>query len=349
LNLFAAAKTLVGGRTALACGAAAALGALALVNRAAARRAERKHPPRGEFIEVDGVRLHYSDRGAGQPIVLIHGNAVSGDDWNTSGVADLLLRDGHRVIVFDRPGFGHSERPRGRAWTAMQQAELLHKALKQLGIERPVVVGHSWGTIVALSMAVRRPADTAGLVLLSGYYFWTLRPDALLVAAGAIPVLGDVLRYTVSPWLGRLLMPLQKRAMFSPAAVTEPFKREYSDAMALRPSQIRATSMDGALMIPGALRLRRRYDELSMPVLIMAGSGDKIVFKRNAERLQASIPGSDLRVVEGAGHMVHHSAPRRVVEAIRSVAAASAGVPAAASREPAGPLRAVPAGLAEAA
>jgi pimeloyl-ACP methyl ester carboxylesterase len=107
--------------------------------------------------------------------------------------------------------------------------------------------------------------------------------------------------------------------------------------------------VDGALMIPGALRLRRRYDELSMPVLIMAGSGDKIVFKRNAERLQASIPGSDLRVVEGAGHMVHHSAPRRVVEAIRSVAAASAGVPAAASREPAGPLRAVPAGLAEAA
>jgi hypothetical protein len=69
-------------------------------------------------IEVDGVRLHYSDRGAGQPVVLVHGNAVAGDDWNTSGVADLLLRDGHRVIAFDRPGFGHSGRPRGRAWTA---------------------------------------------------------------------------------------------------------------------------------------------------------------------------------------------------------------------------------------
>ena len=202
---------------------------------------------------------------------------------------------------------------------------------------------------MALSLATRYPADTAGLVLLSGYYFWTLRPDALLVAAGAIPVLGDILRYTVSPLPGRLLMPLQKRAMFSPASVTERFKREYSDAMALRPSQIRATSMDGALMIPGALRLRRRYDELSMPVLIMAGSGDKIVFKRNAERLQASIPDSVLQVVEGAGHMVHHSAPRQVVEAIQQVAAASAGVPAAASREPVVPLRAAPEALAEAA
>jgi pimeloyl-ACP methyl ester carboxylesterase len=347
LNLFAATKTPVGGRTALACGAAA-LGALALVNHAAARRAEREHPPEGKFMAVDGVRLHYTDRGTGPPIVLIHGNAVSGGDYDTSGVAERLLET-HRVIVFDRPGFGHSGRPRGRLWTATRQAELLHKALKQLGIERPVVVGHSWGAIVALSLAVRHQADVAGLVLLSGYYFWTPRPDVLLVTAGAVPVLGDILRHTVSPWLGRLLMPLQKRAMFSPAPVTERFKREYSDAMALRPSQIRATSMDGALMIPGALGLRRHYDDLRMPVLIMAGSGDKVVRKRSAERLHAAIPGSVLRIVEGAGHMVHHSAPRQVVEAIRSIAGTSAKLPARALRVPAMPLPAAPEGLAEAA
>jgi pimeloyl-ACP methyl ester carboxylesterase len=119
--------------------------------------------------------------------------------------------------------------------------------------------------------------------------------------------------------------------------------------MALRPSQIRATSMDGALMIPGALRLRRRYDELSMPVLIMAGSGDKIVFKRNAERLQASIPGSGLRIVEGAGHMVHHSVPGQVVEAIQQVAAASTEASVEAPCEPARPSAAAPEGLARAA
>ena len=172
-------------------------------------------------------------------------------------------------------------------------------------------------------------------MLLSGYYFWTLRPD--------------VLRYTVSPWLGRLLMPLLKRSMFSPAPVTARFEREYSDAMALRPSQVRATPVDGALMIPGALRLRRRYDELSMPVLIMAGSGDRIVFKRNAERLQASIPGSVLRIVEGAGHMVHHSAPRQVVEAVRLIAGTTAKLPVGALRKPTVPLPAGPERLAEAA
>ena len=144
-------------------------------------------------------------------------------------------------------------------------------------------------------------------------------------------------------------MPLQKRAMFSPAPVTARFEREYSDAMALRPSQIRATSVDGALMIPGALGLRRHYDDLRMPVLIMAGNGDKVVRKRSAERLHGKIPGSVLRVVEGAGHMVHHSAPRQVVEAIRLIAGTSAKLPARALRDPAVPLRAAPEGLAEAA
>ncbi len=274
------------------------------------------------MVEVDGVRLHYSDRGTGQPVVLIHGNAVTGDDYNTSGVADLLLAR-HRVIIFDRPGFGYSDRPRGRLWTANQQAELLHKALRQLGVERPVIVGHSWGAIVALALAEAHPGDTAALVLLSGYYFWTLRPDVLPVALGAAPVIGDILRYTISPLFGWLTMPLFKRLLFSPAAVPARFQAEYSPAMALRPSQIRATSLDGALMIPGALSLRGSYKDLSMPVVIMAGDGDKVVFKRSAERLQASIKGSILRVVNGAGHMVHHLAPRQVVEAIESVGVAS--------------------------
>lgn len=317
MTLFAASKARSAGVVALAC--AAALAGLAVANHVAARRAERRHPPSGSFLVVDGVRLHYSDRGKGSPVVLIHGNAVTGDDWNTGGVAELLLGT-HRVIIFDRPGFGHSERPRGRPWTAARQAELLHKALHQLGVERPVVVGHSWGTLVALALAVRHQADMAGLVLLSGYYFWTLRPDVPLVAAGALPVLGDVLRYTVSPLLGWLQMPLLKWAMFSPARVPARFEAEYSSAMALRPSQIRATSVDGALMIPGALALRRHYKDLTLPVVIIAGDGDKVVFKRMSKRLRANIPNSVLRIVEGAGHMVHHLAARQVAQAVESVA-----------------------------
>jgi pimeloyl-ACP methyl ester carboxylesterase len=297
---------------------AIALGALAVANHVMARRAERRHPAKGAFMEVDGVRLHYSDRGEGSPVVLIHGNMVTGDDYNTSGIAEIL-QERHRVIIFDRPGFGHSERPRGRIWTADKQADLLHKALQQLGVARPVVVGHSWGAIVAMAMAVRHEADTAGVVALSGYYFWTLRPDVLLVSVGALPIVGDILRYTVSPLLNWLLMPLVKHALFSPGAVPGRFNAEFSTAMAVRPSQIRATPEDGALVIPGTLALRDHYKDLTLPVVIMAGEGDKVVFKRRAEQLRAVIKGSVLHVLQGAGHMVHYQATRQVAEAVETV------------------------------
>ncbi len=300
---------------------------LALVNLAVARLAERWNPPKGAFLDVDGVRLHYSDRGSGQAVLLIHGNAVSGDDYNTSGVAERLVGT-CRVIIFDRPGFGYSERPRWRPWAAFEQAELLHKALQQLGVERPVVVGHSWGTLVALALAIRHPADTRGLVLLSGYYFPAFRLDALMVAPVAVPVLGDILRYTISPIFGWLTMPLTKRAMFAPAPVTPRFKAEYSSAMALRPSQIRATSEDGAWMVPSAMGLQADYGALSLPVAIMAGDGDKIVSPRHAERLRATIPGSSLQIVAGAGHMVHHVAAEQVMECVLAVAT-TRGAPAA--------------------
>src|SRR5215210_7708446 len=267
---------------------------LALVNHAVARLAERRHPPAGTFIKVDGVRLHYSDRGTGRPIVLLHGNAVTGDDYNTSGVAERLV-DRRRVIIFDRPGFGYSERPRGRLWKAAEQADLIRAALQRLGVGPAVVVGHSWGTLVALALAERHPAGVAGLVLLSGYYFPTPRLDALLVAPAALPVLGNILRHTISPVFGWLAMPLMKRAMFAPAPLTERFKREYSTALALRPSQLRATAADGALMMPDAKALSARYGDLPMPVAIVAGNGDKVVSPDHAERLRGAVPQGTLR------------------------------------------------------
>ncbi len=111
---------------------------LVVVNYAAARTAEWQNPPKGSFIEVDGVRLHYSDRGTGRPIVLIHGNLVTGDDYNTSGVAERLLGT-CRVILFDRPGYGYSGRPHWRPWGPVGQAELLHKALREFWIGYPTL------------------------------------------------------------------------------------------------------------------------------------------------------------------------------------------------------------------
>jgi pimeloyl-ACP methyl ester carboxylesterase len=127
-------------------------------------------------------------------------------------------------------------------------------------------------------------------------------------------------RYTVSPLLGWLQMPLIKRGMFSPTPVPERFETEFSTGMALRPSQIRASSMDGGQMISSALALRDQYQLLTLPVSIIAGAGDRVVFKRMAERLAAVIPHSVLHIIDGAGHMVHYAAPEDVARAVDAIA-----------------------------
>ena len=218
---------------------AASLAAMTAYNIYRARKAEREHPPTGRFVTVDGVRLHYIEKGEGPPVVLLHGNVVTAEDFRTSGVLELLARR-HRVIAFDRPGFGYSDRPRGSAWSARAQADLLRGALDVLDINRPVVLGHSWGAAVALALALNHPDDVRGLVLLSGYYYPTLRADVLLSSPPAIPILGDLLRFSISPLLGKLLQPLLLKGMFAPLPVPADFTTGSTPNMSLRPGQIRA-------------------------------------------------------------------------------------------------------------
>lgn len=299
---------------------AAALAGTALFNRAAARRAEAECPPVGDFVEVDGVRLHYVDRGTGPAVVFLHGNGVLLQDYEVSGVLDRATVS-HRVIAFDRPGFGYSDRPRSTVWTPAAQAALIAKALDQLDVEPAVVVGHSWGTMVALAMALDHPERVAGLVLLSGYYYGTARADVLPASIPAIPLLGDLIARTSAPLTGLLSGPLGVKASFSPAPVSDKFA-DFPVAMTLRPSQIRAAAADTAMMIPAATALSRRYAELDLPVVIMAGDGDLIAHPdKHAERLSDDIAGADLRIVAGQGHLLHYAVPEEVVAAIDDVIA----------------------------
>lgn len=291
-----------------------AVGALWFRHRAS--RAERDNPPVGHFIEVDGARLHYIDKGEGPPVVLLHGNTVVLQDFVASGLIDRLAKR-HRVIAFDRPGFGYSERPRGHLWTAQTQADAIRHALGRLGVDAPVVLGHSWGSLVALCMALGGAPSVRALVLVSGYYYPTARLDVALTAPAALPVLGDLLRYTVSPLTGRLLLKQTVAAMFSPLPVPDNFFDVIAPEMLLRPSQIKAEAGDAAAMIPAAARLRDDYSALAIPVSIFAGANDKIVDPQaHSVRLHRAVPHSSLAVVPGAGHMVHHAAADQIVAAI---------------------------------
>ena len=303
-------------RTILAM-SAAAVAAAAVYNTYRARREEQDHPPAGQFITVDSVRLHYIERGSGPPVVLLHGNVVTAEDWVWSGIMGRVARH-HRVIAFDRPGFGYSDRPQGSMWTAAQQADLIIEALARLGVEMPVVVGHSSGALVALEMALQGGAS--GLVLLAGYYQPTMRVEVPLMAPPAVPVIGDVLRYTVFPLVGAALLPANLKAMFSPLPVPIQFSQEFPHGFPVRPSQIRAEAQDAVTIVPGLVGMAVRVRELNIPVTIMAGTKDRIVdHEDHAVWFHEHIPQSDLRLIPEVGHMMHYAAPNEVVAAIDTV------------------------------
>ena len=183
--------------------------------------AERRNPPIGSFIECEGLRLHYLERGDpfGPCVVLFHGNGSMIQDLLISGVVDRLASR-YRVLCFDRPGFGYSQRPRMRIWTATSQAGLFVKALNQLGVRDPVVLGHSWGALVAVAIGLQNDYPTRGLVLASGYYFPTWRWDFWMMSGPAIPVLGDLVRYTIAPIISWAILPALFRKLFAPCSIS---------------------------------------------------------------------------------------------------------------------------------
>lgn len=299
-------------------GVAAALAASAAFNTAAARRAETVNAPRGRFVDIDGALLHLLDTGgSGTPVVLLHGNGATSADMEVSGLIGRL-RIEHRVLAFDRPGYGHSTRPRGTDWTPEAQADLIAASFDRLGIDTCVVLGHSWGALVAAALALRHPSRVRKLVLVSGYFYPTIRADVMLTSPAAIPILGDVMRQTVTPLLARLMTRHMIKMMFAPRAVPDRFWREFPLELGFRPSQLRASQEETAMMVPAARRLSPLYASLTCPVSIVAGKEDGVADPgRQSIALHQHIPHSRLHIVPGFGHMVHYAQSDVVADEVR--------------------------------
>jgi pimeloyl-ACP methyl ester carboxylesterase len=278
---------------------------------------ERRNPPIGKFIECDGVSLHYIDRGdpAAARVVLFHGNGSMIQDFTISGLVDHLARN-HRVLCFDRPGFGHSRRPRFRIWTATAQAALFVKALNQLGVRNPVVLGHSWGALVAVALSLRNDYPIRGLVLASGYYFPTPRWDVWLMAAPAVPLLGDLVSYTVAPIMSWAILPGALRKIFLPRSIPPNFKNEFPASLTLRPKQLRAAAEESALLVPTAAQFRASYPSIGCPVCIVHGAEDQVIEPKQARDLHRALPLSQLHLVQNAGHMVTYADVVAIAKAV---------------------------------
>ncbi len=246
--------------------------------------------------------------------MLLHGLGSMVEDFLISGLV-AAARERYRVIAIDRPGYGHSTRPRGTRWDPLAQARLVREALAALGVHRPILLGHSWGTSVAIALALAEPGVPRSLVLASGLYFPSMRLDAPLLVPPAVPLAGTLLRHTLSPLAGRALWPLWLRMLFSPAPVPPAFRALAWKA--LRPETLRAVAEESLHVLPTTLAHMARYRELTLPVVLVTGARDKYVSGRaHTARLHSLLVNAELLVAPGAGHMVHHADLPLVLRAI---------------------------------
>lgn len=288
-----------------------------VVARSTTRRAERLNPPRGRYLSVDGVDLHVMQQGSGPDVLLIHGAAMMGAEMM------LALGDafpGQRVTAIDRPGHGHSAKRRRPS--VVDQAELLHRAAAQLGLLKPVVVGHSLGGAVALAYGERYPEDVAGVVAIAPLAYPGWGPAHLGRAVRGAPLLGPALSNTTLGLTDAAMMRGAMRLIFSPQKPTESFKREVSVGLLSRPSAMVA---DGADFMRASIDLEdlsRRYAEYPAPLHVVVGDKDHVLQpKRQGLRLAEASPDIRLTVRPGLGHMVHHFAPEAVTAAVDDVRA----------------------------
>ena len=277
--------------------------------------AEATWPPLGQFVEVNGKRVHVLVRGSGPDLILIHGASGNLRDY-APGLVEALS-DTYRVIAFDRPGLGYSDDVPGSEHLAVQAAHLA-AAARQLGVKNPIILGQSYGGAVALAWAVTQ-AQPAPVAL-------------VLVSAPSLPWPGRLdpwYRLTASSFGRSVAVPLASAftpdsyvsasmaAIFTPEAVPVGYSDSIGTGLTLRRASLAANAGQVNALRDEIVAQQDQYPALTLPVELLHGEADTVVpLAIHSLPLSKIIATAHLTVIPGAGHMPHQTHPGLVVAAV---------------------------------
>lgn len=297
-----------------------------------AQAAEAAFPPIGQFADVTGGRVHYVQKGNGPHVVLLHGAGGNLRDF-TFDLMDRLT-DTFTVTAFDRPGLGYTDRvpevPDGAFATAgdspTDQAQMLREAAAQLGITDPIVVGHSFGGIVAMAWATmgldsNDDVNASAVVSLAGVMMpWPGELGAYYTVGGST-LGGAVLVPLIAALTPRNTIRASVEGVFDPQMAPDGYVDYFGGPLAVRPVTFRANVRQVNTLRPHVVQMAQRYPDLTIPVEVLHGTADTTVpISVHPEEAIKLIPGMNLTRLEGIGHMPHHADPQAAVDAINRAA-----------------------------
>jgi pimeloyl-ACP methyl ester carboxylesterase len=286
----------------------------------------RRFPPNGRFVAVRGGRLHYLESGPGRTeargtVVLLHGASSNAADSMLALGQSLSAR--YRVIAFDRPGHGWSDRIAGAAAAAPAvQAALMAEGMRSLGVRGAVVVGHSLSGAIVPHFALDHPDVTGAVAILSGVTHpwpggkisWYYGPAASWA--------GWLFTRTLTTPLGALLVAPTIREVFAPQEPPPDYTRKARIPIVLRPASFQANAEDVAGLFDAVQAQSPRYAAIRVPAVAIGGDADRVVWTDlHARSFARDVPHARLIVLPQIGHMPHHAARETVLAEIDALAA----------------------------
>ena len=287
-----------------------------------ARRVTKGFPPEGKFIDVGADRVHYTDRGQGPAIVFVHG--LCGNLRNFAYLDMERLARSHRVIVIDRPGAGRSVRGADSPANIYAQARMVAQCIEKLGLDKPVLVGHSLGGAISLAVGLNHPHVVRRLALIAPLTHAESAPPG---AFGGLVLPSPLVRRLVSWTLAIPLSIINSRkaiaAVFVPETMPRDFPFKGGGLLGLRPHVFYAASSDLVSAPEDLPDMERRYASMTVPVDVLYGRGDRILnVKRQGEALKQKLDRVNLRIIDG-GHMLPVTQPALTTDWVLAVAAAA--------------------------
>lgn len=267
------------------------------------------------FIEIEQGKIYYVRQGEGKPIVYIHGNLGTHLDFTLSPLAETMP-DSYSVVAIDRWGSGFSRRPEKQHVTLASHADTIAAVVDALNLDKPIIMGHSYGGGVSLMYALRHPEKLSGLVLLApAAHDWEgegVSEYRLLTR----PFIGPLLMETVFVPVAALQMQSAFRAVFDPAPVPSVYL-EQAARSARVPDHFIASAMDMQVVRAGLATIASQYSAIKTPTVVIAGGKDTITpYWNHGERLKNNLPNARVYLIPEAGHQVHFSHPHIVTEAL---------------------------------
>ena len=288
-------------------------------------RIDAAFPPLGEFVNVEGGRLHLTQRAPPGPVrnnvLLLHGASGNQADMMLP-LGDRLAARGFRVIAVDRPGQGWSDRPDGRADASpARQTQLIRAAMTKIGVSQAIVVGHSLAGALAVNFALDQADFTSGLVLVAPVTHPWPGGIAWYYHVAAAPVAGELFTQLLTLPIGLASLQAGVANVFAPQPPPPDFIESTGVKMVLRPAAFMANAQDVAGIKDFVTAQSLRMPQIHVPTGIITGDSDGVVLTRiHSYGSARDIPGATLTILPGIGHSPHHSDPEAVVKVIEEVA-----------------------------